>query len=62
MREFQYCVPTRILFGPRTEEQAGQAALAAGGQRVLVLYGGGSCRWPGRVWRSPPKAVCGQIR
>ena len=37
MREFQYCVPTRILFGPRTEEQAGQAALAAGGLFVSTL-------------------------
>lgn len=51
MREFQYCVPTRILFGPRTEEQAGQAALAAGGQRVLVLYGGGSALRSGLLGR-----------
>lgn len=42
MRKFQYYVPTKILFGPKTEEQAGQAALAEGAKRVLVLYGGGS--------------------
>lgn len=42
MREFQYCVPTKILFGPNAEEQAGRAALAEGVRRVLVLYGGGS--------------------
>lgn len=42
MREFQYSVPTKIRFGPKTEEQAGQTALEAGARRVLVLYGGGS--------------------
>lgn len=42
MREFQYCVPTKVLFGPNAEAQTGQAAQAEGARRVLVLYGGGS--------------------
>ena len=51
MREFQYCVPTKILFGPQTEEQTGQAALAEGARRVLVLYGGGSAERSGLLGR-----------
>lgn len=51
MREFQYCVPTRILFGPKAEQQAGQAVLAQGARRVLVLYGGGSALRSGLVER-----------
>lgn len=51
MREFQYCVPTKILFGPKTEEQTGQAALAEGARQVLVLYGGGSAVRSGLLGR-----------
>lgn len=42
MRSFTYCVPTRVMFGKGAESQAGQSIRAAGGSRVLVLYGGGS--------------------
>ncbi len=42
MQEFEYCVPTKILFGPKAEEKTGQVVQAEGVQRALVLYGGGS--------------------
>ena len=42
MKAFTYCVPTKVVFGPGTEVQAGKEVRAAGGSRVLVLYGGGS--------------------
>ena len=42
MQAFQYCVPTQVIFGRGAGAQAGQAVRAAGGSRVLVLYGGGS--------------------
>ena len=42
MNAFQFHLPTRILFGPDTIAQAGEAVKAAGGSRVLVLYGTGS--------------------
>ena len=42
MNAFQFHLPTRILFGPDTIAQAGKAVKAAGGSRVLVLYGTGS--------------------
>lgn len=51
MREFQYSVPTKILFGPKAEEKTGQAALAEGVRRVLVLYGGGSAVRSGLLGR-----------
>ena len=37
MNAFQFHLPTRILFGPDTIAQAGEAVKAAGGSRVLVL-------------------------
>ena len=42
MNAFHFHLPTRILFGPDTIAQAGEAVKAAGGSRVLVLYGTGS--------------------
>lgn len=42
MKAFTYCVPTKVLFGPGTEHQAGAEIRAFGGSQVLVLYGGGS--------------------
>lgn len=51
MREFVFHVPTKIMFGPMMEKQAGQAALAVGAGRVLVLYGGGSALRSGLIGR-----------
>ena len=42
MNAFQFHLPTRILFGSDTIAQTGEAVKAAGGSRVLVLYGTGS--------------------
>ena len=39
MNAFQFHLPTRILFGSDTIAQVGEAVKAAGGSRVLVLYG-----------------------
>lgn len=42
MHPFQFYVPTRIIFGPGTELQAGQQTAAHSASRVLVVYGGHS--------------------
>ena len=42
MRAFEFHVPTRVIFGPDTELQAGAQIKALGGTRVLVVYGGKS--------------------
>lgn len=42
MNDFTYQLPTRVIFGKDAEQHAGAAVRAAGGTRVLVLYGGGS--------------------
>lgn len=42
MNHFQYYAPTEIVFGRRTEEQAGQLVKKWGGTKVLIHYGKGS--------------------
>ncbi len=42
MERFEYQVPTRIIFGRDTEKETGAAVKEAGGNKVLVLYGGQS--------------------
>lgn len=42
MQAFEFYSPTKIIFGPNTEEQAGQQVIAQGGSRVMVVYGGNS--------------------
>ena len=42
MQAFTYYVPTRRVFGPGTEGSVGKEVRAAGGSRILILYGGGS--------------------
>ncbi len=51
MREFEFHVPTKILFGVGAEGRIGEAALAEGVRRVLVLYGGGSAERSGLLDR-----------
>ena len=47
MRNFNYCNPTKILFGRGREMEVGNEILSAGGSRVLFVYGGGSIRRSG---------------
>ena len=42
MQAFEFHTPTKVVFGPKTEEQVGQLVRSLGGSRVLVVYGGGS--------------------
>lgn len=42
MLNFDYCVPTKVIFGRDTELRAGEEILACGGKKVLVVYGGRS--------------------
>ena len=43
MENFEYCTPTRVLFGKGQVEEL-PARLAAYGKKVLLTYGGGSIR------------------
>ena len=51
MQAFTYQVPTKVIFGRETEQQAGPAVQAEGGSTVLVLYGGGSAVRSGLLGR-----------
>ena len=42
MHPFTYYSPTEVVFGPHTEEKAGEYVRKYGGSRVFVVYGGGS--------------------
>ena len=42
MLNFNYCNPTRILFGRDEHKKVGAHIKAGGFQRVLIVYGGGS--------------------
>lgn len=42
MLNFTFCVPTRFVFGKRTEYEVGRELKALGAKRVLIHYGGGS--------------------
>lgn len=42
MQAFEFYSPTKIIFGPNTEEQVGQQVSVHGGSRVMVVYGGNS--------------------
>lgn len=47
MQSFNYCNPTKILFGRGREAEVGGEIRAFGGSRVLFVYGGGSIRKSG---------------
>lgn len=58
MHAFTQYVPTKIVFGRKTEEQSGALARQCGATKVYVLYGGGSAVKSGvldRVIRSLEK-------
>ncbi|MBQ2272253.1 MAG: iron-containing alcohol dehydrogenase [Clostridia bacterium] len=42
MLNFEFCSPTRFVFGKNTESQAGELIKNHGGTKVLIHYGGGS--------------------
>lgn len=42
MNSFNYCVPTRVIFGAGAVRQTGRAIREQGCSQVLVVYGGGS--------------------
>lgn len=47
MKNFEYCVPTRVIFGKDTQRQAGQLIKEYGFKKVLVHYGSGSVKKSG---------------
>ena len=42
MRNFDYCVPTKVIFGAGSEDKVSSEILALGCKNVLIVYGGGS--------------------
>ena len=42
MQNFEYCVPTKVVFGRDTESRCGDLVRECGGTHALVVYGGGS--------------------
>lgn len=57
MLNFEYALPTRILFGLGMEERAGEEIRKRGGTRVLVHYGGRSAKETGLLDR-----VCASLQ
>lgn len=47
MKDFNYCAPTRVIFGKNTELEVGKALKNAGATHVLMQYGGGSIKKSG---------------
>ena len=47
MLNFEFCAPTRFVFGRNTQSQAGALVRAHGGTRALVVYGGASAKKSG---------------
>lgn len=42
MLNFEFCSPTKFVFGRGTQSQVGSLVREAGGTRALIVYGGGS--------------------
>lgn len=51
MLNFDYCVPTRVIFGKDTEKQVGSIIKEYGYQKVMVHFGGGSVKASGLLDR-----------
>ena len=47
MNNFEYCVPTRMIFGRDTHKQVGAILQEYGFRKVMIHYGGGSVRKSG---------------
>ena len=41
MLNFEFCSPTKFVFGRGAEEKVGSLVKEAGGTRALIVYGGG---------------------
>ena len=44
MLNFDFPVPTRLVFGRDTQHQVGDLVVEYGGKKVLLLYGGGGVK------------------
>ena len=42
MRSFEFYAPTKVVFGPGSEERAGELVKEFGGTKALVHFGGQS--------------------
>ena len=42
MLKFEYCSPTKIVFGKDTEERTAELIKENGGSRIVIVYGGKS--------------------
>ncbi|MCR5536598.1 MAG: iron-containing alcohol dehydrogenase [Succinivibrio sp.] len=51
MENFEYCRPTRYVFGKGTEEQTGKLLKEYGYKKALIVYGGGSAVRTGLLGR-----------
>ena len=51
MQAFEYCVPTRIVFGKDSVEKLPEQLKKSGASRVLVVYGGHSAKKSGLLDR-----------
>ena len=51
MQNFEYCVPTKVVFGRDTESRCGGLVRECGGTHALVVYGGGSAVRSGLLGR-----------
>ena len=49
--DFTLYTPTKVVFGRKTEEKAGELVRAFGGRRVLIHYGGSSAVRSGLIDR-----------
>ena len=49
MLNFNYCNPTRIIFGRDEHRRIGSQLKAAGFERALIVYGGGSALKNGTI-------------
>lgn len=47
MLDFEFCAPTRFVFGRGAQSRAGELVAAYGGTHALVVYGGGSAKRSG---------------
>lgn len=47
MNNFEYCVPTRVIFGRDTHKKAGAIISEYGFHKIMIHYGGGSVRKSG---------------
>ena len=47
MNNFEYCVPTRVIFGRDTHKNIGELIAGYGFKKILVHFGGGSVRESG---------------